>query len=287
MTAEGAAGRTVFRSLDCATCHRGPAFTDSTGGAAATLHDVGTLRTTSGGRLGGPLEGIDTPTLRGLWNAGSYLHDGSAPTLAAVFVVAGGAVIPAESGTPSAGAQIVDQYVELNNDDTVRGRAYAALQATGARLTLAAVDGGSGGNGALELRYSSAAAASVTVEVNGAPFPLALPAVGNSPAWRHTNWRAARLEGVPLLPGASNSVAIIATGAFPDLSLDEVTVSRPNEIALAAAHRQVLQLAPAERASLEAYLVQLDGQNEDNPGASLFADGFERGHTGAWSGAAP
>ena len=67
------------------------------------------------------------PTLLGVWSGGPYLHDGSAETLDAVFTVAGGEVIPAEDGTPSGGASIVDQYVDLNNDDTVRGRAYASL----------------------------------------------------------------------------------------------------------------------------------------------------------------
>jgi len=34
---------------------------------------------------GGPLTGIDTPTLRGLAYTAPYLHDGSASDLAAVF----------------------------------------------------------------------------------------------------------------------------------------------------------------------------------------------------------
>ena len=49
------------------------------------LHDVGTLTELSGGRLGDELSGIDTPTLRGVWNSPPYLHDGSAASLAAVI----------------------------------------------------------------------------------------------------------------------------------------------------------------------------------------------------------
>ncbi|HKY39719.1 MAG TPA: hypothetical protein VJN18_27465 [Polyangiaceae bacterium] len=45
------------------------------------LHDVGTLSETSGQRLNGPLTGLDTPTLLGVWETAPYLHDGSAPTL--------------------------------------------------------------------------------------------------------------------------------------------------------------------------------------------------------------
>ncbi|MCB0145044.1 MAG: putative Ig domain-containing protein, partial [Caldilineaceae bacterium] len=53
-------------------------FTDS---APNSLHDIGTLKPTSGNRLDGPLTGIDTPTLRGIWSTAPYLHDGSATTL--------------------------------------------------------------------------------------------------------------------------------------------------------------------------------------------------------------
>lgn len=287
MTAEGQAGRALFSSLACSDCHRGSRFTDSTVGQGGPLHDVGTLRTTSGGRLGGPLEGIDTPTLRGTWNAGSWLHDGSAASLEEVFSVAGGEVIPAETGSPSSGAQIVDQYVDLNNDDTVRGRAYVSLASSGSRLTLTAVDGGSGGTGAIELRYSSSGATTATVEVNGTSFPASLPAVGNDPSWRHTNWRTVRVDGVNLLPGAANTIAITGTGSFPNLSLDEITVTTADELQLAAAHRQVVGLPAGERAALIAYLLQLDGQPESNPGQELFADSFESGNTGAWSAAQP
>ncbi|MCA9773000.1 MAG: hypothetical protein KC466_11375, partial [Myxococcales bacterium] len=41
----------------------------------------------SGGRLGGPLPGIDTPTLHGVWHSAPYLHDGSAPTVRDVVTV--------------------------------------------------------------------------------------------------------------------------------------------------------------------------------------------------------
>ena len=46
---------------------------------------MGTLSAGSGQRLGGPLGGIDTPTLVGLWHSPRYLHDGSAATLRDVF----------------------------------------------------------------------------------------------------------------------------------------------------------------------------------------------------------
>ncbi|MSP16794.1 MAG: hypothetical protein EXR73_09330 [Myxococcales bacterium] len=84
-------GELLFASsaLGCTDCHSGPRFTDSAFLApnAPRLHDVGTLGLGSGGRLGGTLTGIDTPTLIGLFSSAPYLHDGSAATLAEIFTV--------------------------------------------------------------------------------------------------------------------------------------------------------------------------------------------------------
>ncbi|HJL14847.1 MAG TPA: PKD domain-containing protein [Sandaracinaceae bacterium LLY-WYZ-13_1] len=82
-----ARGRRVFADAGCGTCHAGDALTDSgfEGDGTPRLHDVGTLAEGSGERLGGPLVGIDTPTLHGLWQGAPYLHDGSAATLREVF----------------------------------------------------------------------------------------------------------------------------------------------------------------------------------------------------------
>ena len=78
LTADGVAGKAVFEKLGCDFCHGGAEFTDSGRGM---LHDVGTITALSGMHAGGPLVGIDTPTLLGVWETPPYLHDGSAPTL--------------------------------------------------------------------------------------------------------------------------------------------------------------------------------------------------------------
>jgi hypothetical protein len=83
LTTEGALGREIFRQQGCASCHGGAAFTDS---VSLARHDVGTLQPASGKRLGSELDGLDTPTLRGLWKTDPYLHDGSAATLRDVLV---------------------------------------------------------------------------------------------------------------------------------------------------------------------------------------------------------
>jgi YVTN family beta-propeller protein len=75
------AGRSVF-SAQCVSCHGGSAFTDS---ATLLLHDVGTIKPSSGSRLGGSLLGLDTPTLRDVWLTAPYLHDGSAASISAAI----------------------------------------------------------------------------------------------------------------------------------------------------------------------------------------------------------
>jgi hypothetical protein len=85
LTAEGASGKVIFKRLGCGFCHTGADATDSSRGK---LHDVGTLKDTSGARGGEPLFGIDTPTLNGVWETAPYLHDGSAPTLREVLTTA-------------------------------------------------------------------------------------------------------------------------------------------------------------------------------------------------------
>ncbi len=78
LTANAQAGKQLFADNNCADCHNGSRFSDS---ALDTRHDVGTLDADSGQRLGGLLDGLDTPTLRGLWMSAPYLHDGSQDTL--------------------------------------------------------------------------------------------------------------------------------------------------------------------------------------------------------------
>lgn len=78
VSATATEGREIFRALNCGACHAGTKFSAS---GTATLVDVGTIRPSSGGRLGGPLTGFDPPTLRDVWATAPYLHDGSAATL--------------------------------------------------------------------------------------------------------------------------------------------------------------------------------------------------------------
>jgi YVTN family beta-propeller protein len=117
LTAAGVRGQQLFRgSAGCAACHGGPEFTSSSGGQ---LFDVGTLKASSGKRLGAALTGLDTPTLKGVWDTAPYLHDGSAATLLDVLTTANAA---GRHGTTAGltAAQLSDLVAYLQQiDDSV------------------------------------------------------------------------------------------------------------------------------------------------------------------------
>lgn len=226
-------------------------------------------------RLGSALSGIDTPTLLGVWATAPYLHDGAAATLDEVFRVPRGRRYDSDNGVASGGATRIgpENFVDLNNDDTVRSRTYVQVAGGGQRLTFSNVDGGPGGNGDIELRYSNSPfAPQVSVIVNGVPRNLPLPNANNDPTYRATNWHTARLHDVPLNAGASNTIALESTPWY--VSTDEIVVSHSGHRTAAAAHRVALSASASDQAALQAYLLQLD-----RPAApisnSLFSDGFE------------
>lgn len=99
MTEAGARGEAVFAIGGCAACHSGVEGTDAgwNEDGSPVLHDVGTLLETSGGRLGGVLSGLRTPSLRGLHASAPYLHDGRAPTLEAALEAHGVSLSPDET----------------------------------------------------------------------------------------------------------------------------------------------------------------------------------------------
>jgi|GEM_PF-870429 len=78
LTPAGAAGRELFASRGCVSCHYGSTFSNED---ASELKNIGTVRPSSGQRLFGPLLGIDVPSLRDAFASAPYLHDGSASTL--------------------------------------------------------------------------------------------------------------------------------------------------------------------------------------------------------------
>ena len=78
LTAAAQAGKLSFAQR-CQSCHGGMSFAASADGE--WQKDIGTLTADSGQQSGGPLTGIDVPTLRDAWYTAPYLHNGSAATL--------------------------------------------------------------------------------------------------------------------------------------------------------------------------------------------------------------
>jgi hypothetical protein len=129
LTPAGLRGRALFNRLACYSCHGGEHFTDS---PLALRHDVGTLTASSGARLGGVLDGLDTPTLRGVWATPPYGHDGALATLetwitqmAADPSSRHGRVAELSTGER---ADLIDYLRQID------GREPAALAATGSGL---------------------------------------------------------------------------------------------------------------------------------------------------------
>ncbi len=99
-TAAAERGRAIFLAQGCDGCHAGDALTDAGWSAdgSPVLHDVGTLLPSSGARAGGALDGLRTPSLRGLFATGPYLHDGRAATIEEALAAHGVALSEAEVG---------------------------------------------------------------------------------------------------------------------------------------------------------------------------------------------
>lgn len=83
LSEEAQEGKAIYESLNCTTCHTGDNLTDG------QRHILYTLVPGSGEGMGQPLNtlGIETPTLKGLWNTAPYFHHGQAKTLADVLKV--------------------------------------------------------------------------------------------------------------------------------------------------------------------------------------------------------
>ncbi len=256
LSASGTAGQLIFNSQNCVSCHGGGQLTDSVGGigVAPILHDVGTLRTTSGGRLAAVLPGIDTPTLAGIHATAPYFHDGSAAALEDVFKVAGGITYQAENGTIS-GSVVRPNFININYYNMVQKGGLVQWDGNGT-WTMPNVDGGLGGTGALEFRFTSDSIIDLTVRVNGTNYPLQMR--GQNRGWQFDQYLSARLEGVALTAGTSNTISITQAQT---LGIDSMTVSTAAHLAKAQPHRRALLLNTADRANLIQYLRELDGSS--------------------------
>ena len=258
LTPAAQAGQIVFTQQNCNSCHAGNTMTDG------RLHNVGTMRATSGRRLSGNLSGLDTPTLRGIWATAPYFHDGAARTLADVFNVVGGTLYPAENATASGAASLVEgSNNSINWDQTTFGQQAMQFNGVGS-IIFNNVNGGSGGIGAVEFRYAASFnPGPLVVRVNGTNHTANLTVPYNDPSWRRVNWLNYRIENVQFAAGANNTIVLdLASGGA--IAVDHIIVSTSDDLAQAGAHRNVLNLPQTDRDNLVAYLQQLDGSPVNN-----------------------
>jgi len=253
LTPDAQAGAQVFQANGCVSCHTGVDYTRSTS-LSLDLQDMGTHGGDSGGRLGASLDGIDIPTLNGVWNTAPYLHNGAAPDLESVFLTTNGRRWQAEDGSTTASLRNSEHW-SLGGLAVVREGAFLAFDA-GEEVTLN-VSGDGGGPATLRLRYhANYRDANLRVWINGVRQDVSAPETIND--WRYQAWAMLDLS-VNLNPG-DNSVRIRYQdgGGF---ALDEVTVLDTNAaLAAAAPHTRVATESAQRRQQLFAFLRQLDAR---------------------------
>jgi len=224
------------------------------------MHNVGTLRASSGARLGEALLGIETPTLLGLHAGAPYFHNGSAATLADVFRVAGGMQVQAEDAQLGGGA-VAEDVAWSPMKEWHAGQFVALYEAR--TITISAIPGGIGGAGQVTLRHNVAYSfAELTLSVNGNPQSAMLAMSPNVPSWIPNEWRETT---IPVNFAAGDNTLTLSRGAGGGgyVLIDDITISTPLDLALASAH--VRGLGPDDTQDLLAYLQSLDGSDAAKP----------------------
>ncbi len=251
-------GQSIFAAQNCATCHvPGTDYTDR------QAHNTGTLKASSGNRLGGALTGIDTPTLLGTFGGAPYFHDGSAATLEDVLTTSGGQLLQAEDAVLS-GAAVATSITWLPLKDWHQ---FELVQFEGAgAITFNNVMSTAAGSGFIEIRYSIQGFATGTATVNGVDTAINFPGTGNNPGYEPNEWRKVR---VPVNWNAgSNTVAISRN--FGGVAVDDVLMMTAGD--LVSANDHVRGLNAGDMADLIEYIQSLDGTNAATPDLSLTRD---------------
>jgi len=295
-------GKLLFDSLNCQVCHAGESLTDSTLQPvySTLLASVGTVSGESGQRLGdGPLPGVDTPTLLGLFENTRFLHHGGAQNLEDMFSYAGGILLEAEEGEPvystdpgAVSLQVKDSGEGGGGGWSIHGVSQgrylnvgsdSPAAETGVRFT--GVDGGSGGSARLRVKasYGRWTQRDFILRVNGTAYrqQTLRTLIGSRfgvPQWQDFE--------VSLLPGATNTIEVLrpADLGSGSLNIDAIMVVTQDNLEAASAHRQVGLLSPSERQQLMSYLMQIDGSGPIDvvpPGEMHLTGSLDREY---WSG---
>ncbi len=209
LTSDALAGQALFRGAgQCLGCHAGTDVSDSAGGV---LRNVGTIKASSGKRLGATLTGLDTPTLKGLWATGPYLHDGSAATLLDVMTTAnaGGLHGAASSLTAAQRTQLVAYLQQV--DDTNDPVTLATIGSLSVKDTANAVDW------SVQANFQAG-----TLQFGDRTFTVTtIPAALAGGAWLRSANDSKAYTGTPLVSFSLNQAADVY------LTLDDRTPAPP------------------------------------------------------------
>lgn len=267
LTAAAVRGQAVFQAQNCASCHSGDAFTNS------TLSNIGSISAISGSRLGQALTGIDTPTLHGLHATRAYLHHGQAETLADVFSYAGGAFIQGSAAqflttaNPNSVGTTTDNPAQggggyyrgaFGGSSAYIGEEPGAAMPPGLRFNN--IDGGpAGGPARIGIRYvRQYNGGTALLRVNGVEQTITVLRQHPDNSWQTSGWRWLAVES-SLNAGATNTIEILRGNG--DLQINAIQVSNSADLADAQPHRLVQGLPAGDRDDLLAYLRQLDGRD--------------------------
>ncbi|MFT5467068.1 MAG: DNA-binding beta-propeller fold protein YncE [Verrucomicrobiales bacterium] len=190
-----------------------------------------------------------------------------------VFTNATGTTIQAETGVTAGTVSVHTNPGDLfnNYDDIPRAGGFVHLEPNGAGASVAFnnVDGGTGGVGALEVRFTNNHGLNdsrqmmirVTNSAGTVEYPVDFPSAENGPSWFYTAWISHRIEGLDLEAGPNNSIEIATADGDTQtrVGIDEVVVSSADDLLSAQVHRQALSITQTDRDNLIAYLQQLDG----------------------------
>lgn len=279
LTAAAQRGREQFAALSCNSCHAGDDFTNSQVHDIDTffLSPIGSTSPLSGQRLGGSLEGIDTPTLMGLHAQRTYLHHGEASSLAEVFDYAGGVLLQAEQAEwvgdgPTNPSAIIHDIPSQGGGGELRGvlgGSFVEINgAPGTGIRFSDVDGGTGGQARLSIRHMLRGAGTTRLVINGveqATLQL-LPQLPNQ-GWTTGGWRWLHTD--VYLQAGENTIEILrGEGTYANFHLDAILVANSSILATAQPHRVLRDsgvVSMQQRGDLLAYLSQLDGSPAEAP----------------------
>ena len=267
-------GENTFTNQGCAQCHSGSAFSDN------LIHDVGTLRSSSGQRLGGELPGIKTPSLLGVFDSAPYLHDGSAKTIQDVFNTVGGERFQYdlnESGTFGFLEENVEQTdfsylrdglgVRLGGDFALVGR-YNTYHR------------GVAGPGKIRIRYGSSLTGgqlliSVGPDVDDVQAILDLETLPQVEGQDVSFTESKSLDiTFPEVPSGFN-ITMRYRGSS-SVIIDEFTVSNADDIAAAEAHLRAGRISEAAQNNLISFIGSIDQQSApDDDDTNIFENSEE------------